>query len=354
MDKSKSVLIIIVNLNWIKDFMKIIIPMAGRGSRLRPHTLITPKPLVSIAGKPMVQRLVEDLTRSYGRGIEEIAFIIGDFGEEVKQELLEIAKSLGAKGSVYQQHEPLGTAHAILWAKECLSGNCFIAFSDTLFKADFAFDPEEDGVIWVQKVEDPSSFGVVKVNDDNVITDFVEKSPVFVSDLAIVGIYYVRDGAMLRDELQYLLDNDIKDKGEYQLTSALEHMKAKGVKFRPGYIEEWLDCGNKDSVVYTHQRMLEFNKDSDLIAASAKIEDSIIIPPCYIGEGAIVSQSVIGPYVSVGNNSSVHHSVINNSIIQSHSTIKNANLCNSMVGSHVEYIDKKSELSLGDYSKQFL
>lgn len=328
--------------------------MAGRGSRLRPHTLVTPKPLVSIAGKPMVQRLVEDLTRSYGKNIEEIAFIIGDFGDGVREQLISIAESLGAKGSVYQQDQPLGTAHAILCAKESLSGNCFIAFSDTLFKADFSFDPEEDGVIWVQKVEDPSAFGVVKVNDQNVITDFVEKSPTFVSDLAIVGIYYVRDGSLLRDELQYLLDNDIKDKGEYQLTSALEHMKAKGIKFRPGHIEEWLDCGNKDAVVYTNQRMLAFKKDEELVAKSAKIEHSTIIPPCYIGENVVISHSVIGPYVSIGNNSSVKASVINNSIIQADSVVENTRLCNSMIGSHVEYVDKKSEISLGDYSKQFL
>ena len=330
--------------------MKIIIPMAGRGSRLRPHTLVTPKPLVPIAGKPMVQRLVEDLAGSYGGKIEEIAFIIGDFGEAVEQQLISIAESLGAKGSVYQQDKPLGTAHAILCAKESLSGNCFVAFSDTLFKASFSFDPNEDGVIWVQKVEDPSSFGVVKVDDNNVITDFVEKSPIFVSDLAIVGIYYFRDGDMLRDELQYILDNDIKDKGEYQLTSALENMKSKGQKFRPGHIEEWLDCGNKDAVVYTNQRILEFNKEENWVSSKAQIDHSVVLPPCYIGDNVKISHSVIGPYVSIGDNSTVEGSVINNSLIQQDSSIKNANLCNSMVGSHVEYVGKKSEISLGDYS----
>jgi len=200
--------------------MKIIIPMAGRGSRLRPHTLTVPKPLLPIAGKPMVQRLVEDLASSCNSEIDEVAFIIGDFGEAAEKQLLAIADSLGAKGSIYYQTQPLGTAHAILCAKDSLTGPCIIAFSDTLFKANFAIDADVDGMVWVQKVEDPSSFGVVKVDENNVITDFVEKSPVFVSDLAIVGIYYFKDGDNLREELQYLIDNDIKDKGEFQLTVA--------------------------------------------------------------------------------------------------------------------------------------
>ncbi|MFK8103876.1 MAG: sugar nucleotidyltransferase, partial [Saprospiraceae bacterium] len=280
--------------------MKIIIPMAGRGSRLRPHTLTVPKPLVPVAGKPIVQRLVEDLAKSFDGKIEEIAFIIGDFGEGVKEELIAIAESLGAKGSVYSQDQPLGTAHAILCAKESLSGNCIVAFADTLFKASFDFDPEVDGMIWVQKVADPSAFGVVKVNEKNIITDFVEKSPVFVSDLAIVGIYYFRDGENLREELQYLIDHDIKDKGEYQLTNALENMKQKGLGFQPGEIEEWLDCGNKDAVIYTNQRILEFNKDQKTVADSVTMENAIIIPPCFIGENAILKNVIVGPHVSIG------------------------------------------------------
>jgi len=251
--------------------MKIIIPMAGRGSRLRPHTLTIPKPLLPIAGKPMVQRLAEDLAASCNQEIDEVAFIIGDFGEEAERQLMAIAVSLGVKGSIYHQDQPLGTAHAILCAKESLTGPCIVAFSDTLFKANFAIEEGVDGMVWVQKVEDPSSFGVVKVDENNVITDFVEKSPVFVSDLAIVGIYYFKDGDNLRDELQYLIDNDIKDKGEYQLTSALESMKSKGKIIKPGNIEEWLDCGNKDAVVFTNKRMLELKTEEKLIADSATL-----------------------------------------------------------------------------------
>lgn len=331
--------------------MKIIIPMAGRGSRLRPHTLTVPKPLLPIAGKPMVQRLVEDLAASCNSEIDEIAFIIGDFGKQAEQQLMAIAHSLGAKGSIYFQDQPLGTAHAILCAKDSLTGPCIIAFSDTLFKANFSINSEVDGMVWVQKVKDPSSFGVVKVNQNNVITDFVEKSPVFVSDLAIVGIYYLKDGDNLRNELQYLIDNDIKDKGEYQLTSALESMKSKGLIIKPGNIEEWLDCGNKDAVVFTNKRMLELKAKEKLVANTVSVENSIVIPPCYIGENVSLRNTVVGPYVSIGNNSKIENSVIINSIIQGNTLIKDAQLEGSMIGAYVEYLGKKTDVSIGDYSK---
>ena len=332
--------------------MKIIIPMAGRGSRLRPHTLTVPKPLIPIAGKPMVQRLVEDLSVSFQGQVEEIAFIIGDFGSAVEAQLKDIATQLGAKCSIYHQEQPLGPGHAIYCAKESLSGNCIVAFSDTLFKADFNFDHSVDGMIWVQKVENPSSFGVVQLDEEGIITDFVEKPTTFVSDLAIVGIYYFNDGTKLRDELQNIIENDIKEKGEYQITTALEHLKQNGTKFRTGQVEEWLDCGNKDSVVYTNRRMLELKKDTEQLRAdNVKSDSAVIIPPCYLGENVVIENSVVGPHVSIGSNSQIKNSVIINSVIQSETTIQNANLANSMLGNKVDYQGEKSEISLGDYSQ---
>ncbi len=330
--------------------MKIIIPMAGRGSRLRPHTLTVPKPLVPVAGKPIVQRLVEDLASSFKEEVDEIAFIIGDFGEQVEKDLLEIAKNLGAKGSIYHQTEPLGTAHAILCAKPSLSGNVIVAFADTLFRADFSFDKDLDGIIWTQQVADPSAYGVVKLDNDGYITDFIEKPETFVSDKAIVGIYYFNDGENLRDELQYLLDNDIKDKGEYQLTNALENMKAKGLKFKPGIIDEWLDCGNKKAVVHANQRVLEFDKDKDIVHPSANTDGSIIIPPCFIGANAKITNSIIGPHVSIGHNTNIVNAVIRNSVIQNESNIENAHLEDSMLGNKADYKGRPSVISLGDYS----
>ncbi|MEH0155745.1 sugar phosphate nucleotidyltransferase [Limibacter armeniacum] len=331
--------------------MKIIVPMAGRGTRLRPHTLTTPKPLVKIAGKPIVHRLVEDLAAMSDEKIEEVAFVIGDFGEVVEKELLDIASALGAEGKIYYQEDPLGTAHAIHCAKESLEGNVIVAFADTLFKADFTIDKLQDGIIWTQKVEDPSAFGVVKVNEQGVITDFIEKPQTFVTDLAIIGIYYFREGEVLRNELQYLIDNKIMNSGEYQLTAALENMKQNGTNFKPGTVQHWLDCGNKDALVDTNQNYLNFIKDQDLISDSAELSNTVLISPVYIGANVKITNSVIGPHVSVGDNTEISHSVVTNSIIQEDAKITHVNIENSVVGNKVEYFGRSKDLSIGDFTK---
>lgn len=325
--------------------------MAGRGTRLRPHSLTVPKPLVPVAGKPIVQRLVEDLAKACGETISEIAFIIGDFGQKVEDDLMQLAEAIGTKGSIYHQVEKLGTAHAIMCAKDSIDGPVIVAFADTLFQADFSLDTDADGAIWVQRVPDPSAYGVIKLDDNGVVKEFIEKPQVFVSDLAIVGIYYFKDGDFLKQELQYLLDNDIRERGEYQLTNALENMKQKGLKFKTHPIQEWLDCGNKNAVVHANQRVLEIKPDAAKIADDVVLENATIIPPCYIGAGSIIKNSVIGPHVSVGHNSSIEHAVIVNSVIQNHSHVKNVVLENSMIGNHVEYAAQSTQLSLGDFSK---
>lgn len=330
--------------------MNIIIPMAGMGKRMRPHTLTVPKPLIPIAGKPIVQRLVEDIAKVAGEKIGEIGFVIGHFGEEVEKNLKEIASSVGATGKVYYQEEALGTAHAILCAQEIMQGKTIVAFADTLFKADFQLETEKEGIIWVQKVDDPKPFGVVKLDENGEITDFVEKPEHFVSDLAIIGIYYFKDGEYLNKELQYLLDNNIKDKGEFQLTNALENMKNKGTKFVPGKVTEWLDCGNKNATVYTNQRYLEFIKEKDIVAKSARLHNSIIIPPVYLGENVELYNTVIGPHVSVGDKTVIKDSRIQNTIIQKESKISNAVIANSMLGNFVDFQGKVSDVSIGDYN----
>ncbi len=333
--------------------MQIIIPMAGKGKRMRPHTLTTAKPLIPLAGKPIVQRLVEDITKVCGEKVTEIAFIIApDFGSEIEQNLIKVAESQGAKGSIYYQEQALGTAHAIMCAKDAIKGKTVIAFADTLFKADFVMDTSQEGVIWVQKLEDPRQFGVVKLNNDDVITDFVEKPQTFVSNLAIIGIYYFRDGDYLKKELQYLLDNKITEKGEYQLTNALENMKAKGTKFTPGRVTEWLDCGNKDATVHTNQRVLEFDKGKPgLKGKNIKNSNGIIIEPCYIGDNVEIINSIIGPHVSIGENSKIDNSIIQNSILQKDTKINNANIINSMLGIGAEVKGKGLDLSISDYTQ---
>lgn len=332
--------------------MKIIIPMAGKGKRMRPHTLTVPKPLINVAGKPIVQRLVEDITKVCGEKVDEIAFIIGpDFGKEVEENLVKIAQSQGAKGTICYQEKALGTAHAIMCAKESITGKTVVAFADTLFKADFVMDTNQEGVIWVQGIEDPRQFGVVKVNEAGVITDFVEKPETFVSNLAIIGIYYFKDGDNLKKELQYLLDNDIKEKGEFQLTNALENMKQKGIAFTPGKVTEWLDCGNKDATVYTNQRVLEFIKgSSELKGKNITTENSVIIEPCFIGDNVVIKNSIVGPHVSIGANSSVNDGIVKNSIVQANTKISHTVVSNSMIGEGAEVKGKALDLSMSDYT----
>ena len=329
--------------------MKIIVPMAGMGKRMRPHTLTVPKPLIPIAGKPIVQRLVEEIAVVADDKIEEIAFIIGDFGKEVEDILLGIAQDLGAKGTIYYQNEALGTAHAIYCAEKSLSGRTVVAFADTLFKADFKITDNIEAGIWVQKVEDPSAFGVVKIEND-FITDFIEKPKEFVSDLAIIGIYYFKDGDNLRNELKKLIDSKTMVNGEYQLTDVLENMKNNGVKFTPNEIKEWMDCGNKDATVHTNQRTLEYLSTDHLIDDTAKVVNSIIIPPCFIGKNVIIKDSIVGPHVSIENNTTIKKVIVSNSIIQSNTTIENSNLTNSMIGNFVNIAQVIVETNVGDYT----
>lgn len=332
--------------------MKIIIPMAGRGSRLRPHTLTVPKPLIPIAGKPIVHRLAEDITRLSDEKIEEIAFITGDFGNEVEEKLIEIAEELGAKGTVYHQDKPLGTAHAIYQAADSIEGPVIIAFADTLFKADFRLDTNSDGVVWVKSVEDPTAFGVVELDQDNVINRFHEKPKEFISDLAIIGIYYFKDGDKLKSEIKDLLSSDSnREGGEFQLTTVLERLKTQGLKFTTGKVDEWMDCGNKAVTVETNTKILGFERESlKNKPASSRVENSLIIEPCFIGENVVIENSKIGPYVSIGNGTEIRNSNINNSLIQEDTTIDNGNLTNSMIGNKAKYYGVSRNISLGDYS----
>jgi glucose-1-phosphate thymidylyltransferase len=332
--------------------MKVIVPMAGRGSRLRPHTLTVPKPLVPVGGKPIVHRLVEDIAAVCAEKIDEIAFVVGDFGTEVENELLVVAEKLGAKGSIHYQTQPLGTAHAVLCAAEKLSGPVVVAFADTLFRANFKINQEDEGILWVKQIDDPSAFGVIKMNQKGEIIDFVEKPKEFVSDLAMIGIYYFKHGEKLRKELEYLIDNNIIKSGEYQLPDALRRLTEAGYVFKPGEVNEWLDCGNKEVTVHTNQRVLEFDWEAQkqLVHESVEIENSVIIPPCYVGKNVKISNSVIGPHVSLGAGTELVNCNISNSIIQQDTSMKNVVMADSMIGSKVVYKGQVLDVSLGDFT----
>ena len=327
--------------------------MAGRGSRLRPHTLTIPKPLIPVAGKPIVHRLVEDIAGVLNQDIEEVAFIIHEsFGQKVEDDLIAIAEKLGAKGTIYYQNEALGTGHAIMCAKESLSGPAVIAYADTLIRADFKIDADADAVIWVKQVNEPETFGVVKLNAKNEIIELVEKPTTFVSDLAVIGIYYFKEVGVLKQELQNTLDNNIKNGGEYQINDGIKAMMAKGKVFKTGEVTEWMDCGNKNVTVETNSRMLGFlhNDGEHLVDYDVKLENSTIIPPCYIGENVVLINATVGPNVSLGNGCHIVNSSIKNSLVQTHAHIKNTHLDNAMIGNHATFDGNFTSISIGDYS----
>ena len=332
--------------------MNIIIPMAGRGSRLRPHTLTVPKPLIPVGGVPIVHRLVADIAKICKDKIQTIGFVIGDFGAETEKELVAAAEKFGAEGKIFHQLEPLGTAHAVHCAAPLLNGPVVVAFADTLFRADFSIDDHEDGILWVKRIPNPEQFGVIKLNEQGSIIDYVEKPKTFVSDLAMIGIYYVKKGESLLEEINFLMDNGIKNSGEYQLPDALRRLTAKGTSFKPGEVTEWLDCGNKTVTVETNARVLEYDEmDGTLTPYDLNIiQNSVIIPPCFIGENVSITNSVIGPHVSIGQGSQVENSVVRNCLIQQKARISDIVLQRSMVGSFTEIKGSPKDLSIGDYS----
>ena len=329
--------------------MNIIVPMAGWGSRLRPHTLTVPKPMLKIAGKSIVERLISNISKTVESGIDNIVFIIReDFGSAIESQLRSIADKYNAQSHIAYQSEPLGTGHAILCAGEYLKGNIVVGFADTMFDADFKIDIDSDAVIWVKQIPNPEAFGVIKLDESGVISEFIEKPKDFISDLAIIGIYYFKDGNNLREELQYLIDNQITEKGEYQLTTALEHMRQKGKKMRAGTVKTWLDCGNKNATIESSIEVLKSGQDT---RNDGKLIDSVVIQPCYIESDVQIFQSVIGPHVSIGKGSIIKNARIIDSMIQDNSVIENKIFTNSMIGSNVSFLGKIEDLSIGDYNQ---
>ena len=331
--------------------------MAGRGSRLRPHSLTVPKPLIPVAGQPIVHRLVKDIAKVLKQPIEEIAFVLGDpafFGNEVVESLTELAEGLGAKASIYRQDQPLGTGHAIMSAKPSLSGPAVIAYADTLIRAEFDLDPAADAVIWTKRVANPEAYGVVKLNADENIVELVEKPESFVSDQAVIGIYYFKDVAVLKEKLQDVLDENVMHGGEYQINDGIKRMMADGRIFKTGTVDEWMDCGNKAITLETNSKMLGFlaaDNEEQLVHDSVVLESSNIIEPCFIGAGTVLRNTTVGPHVSIGKDCVIEDSSVKNSLIQNQTTIKNANLDEAMIGNHVRYNGKFTKISIGDYTQ---
>lgn len=314
--------------------MKVIIPMAGRGTRLRPHTNNIPKPLLNICGKSVIEWIVEEIKYSANDTIDEIHYIIGDFGNEAEKMLLETAERVGSKGYIHYQREPLGTGHALYCAREALEGNVFVAFADTIFKGKILIDKQVDGIIWTMKVQNPEKYGVVKTNTDSIITDFIEKPKAFISDNAIVGLYYFKEAEKLRKEIDDLVNFNKRENNELQLTNCLEGLKLSGCKLKCEVLNEWLDCGNREELLATNRRLIE-------ISGNGK---------SYTEKTAIVINSDINDFVSVEKNTIIENSTLTNCIVYDNSVVKNCTLKNSIIGRNCSVIGLNGKVYLGDYS----
>ncbi len=324
--------------------------MAGRGTRVRPHSHTVPKPLLPVAGKMIVERIVETFARTLDRNIDEIVFILGpDFGQEIKDALKAMSDRQNAEATFRVQKNAEGTAHAVYCAEEDLDGECIIVFADTIFDMEGSVSIEDaDSVVWLKEVEDPSRFGVA-VEKEGKITDFVEKPDEPISNLAIIGVYYFKDGAELKKEIEYLLDNDIRGKGnEFQLTDALDRLLKDDKVFKKATVDQWLDCGTlpawlETSGIITKKEYEEVDKD--------RFPGTKIIPPVYIGDDVELENCIIGPKASIAEGSTLKKCTVKNSLIQEHAQLEDCKIEDSTIGRHVELKNVDQEVHLGDHSK---
>lgn len=318
--------------------MKAIIPVAGEGTRLRPHTHTTPKVLVNVAGRPILGHILEKLTAI---GVDEVVLVVGYRGQQVTDY---VTSEYDFKVHVVRQEKLLGLGHAIYLAREHLTGGpALIALGDTIFECSFEGVLEgETCSIGVKEVEDPRRFGVVVV-ENGFIKNLMEKPDPPPSNLAIVGLYYIHDTAILRNALEKLiLEQDRRTKGEYQLTDALQIMLGQGEKMTTFPVDGWYDCGKPETLLETNRALLKKKQ------RPVTVEGSIIREPVYIADGVTLTDSIIGPYVSIAEGSHIEQSIIEDSIINRNSVVRRAALKGSLLGDSSLVEGSFQSLNIGD------
>jgi len=323
--------------------MKAIIPMAGFGTRLRPHTYTKPKPLINVAGKPVLGHILDKLV---GLEIEEFLFIVGYLGEQIEAYVRE---TYDFPARFVEQKALLGQAHALWLAREYVDGPVLILFVDTLFEADLSglTDEPADGIVYVKEVEDPRRFGVVVPDAEGFITRFIEKPDTLENRLAVIGLYYLKDGPWLMRAIQTLMDREIKTKGEYYLADALQLMVDEGARLRVETVEVWEDCGKPETVLQTNRYLLDNGHDN---SDQVRGENSVFIPPVHVDPTATIINSIIGPYATIAAHCRVENSIIRNSIIDQGAEIRDAMLDQSLVGKGAVVTGRYRQFNVGDSS----
>ncbi len=328
--------------------------MAGKGTRLRPFTLTCPKPLLKIIDKPIVEHLIDQITSRLTTQIDEIIYILGDeayFNSDVVSSLTLIAKKYNAKTKVYRQLDQLGTGHAIMCAEESLHGPSIVAYADTMIQGQISIEPDVDGIIWVKKVEDPSSYGVVSLDEKNNIIDLIEKPQKFVSDLAVVGIYYFKDISIIRDELKIHLNHKLNPGKEYLLNYGIERMIEKKRVFKSQEIETWMDCGTPQLLIESAKKIMSSKIILEKNNSFIKSGNVKITQPVFIGKNVKIKDSEIGPFVSIGDDTEISNSNIESTLIYKNVKVSNADIKNSILGQYSVYDGSNKEIFLGDYSQ---
>lgn len=321
--------------------MRAIIPVAGVGSRLRPHTFSRPKVLLNVAGKPILGHILD---RIIADGITSVTIVVGYLGEMVEQY---VRTNYSIDVTFVEQSEPLGLGHSIAMAKETFVPNepLLIILGDTIFDVDLrAVFNGAYSSIGVKTVEDPSRFGVV-VTEKNFITRLVEKPEEPISHLAVVGVYYIKNTALLAACLTEIIDKNIRTKNEYQLTDALQMMVSRGEKMTTFHVDGWLDCGKPETLLSTNRYLL------DRKSSSRTIDGVVIIPPVYLSPTAEVSHSVIGPYATISDDVVVRNSIIRDSIIDERASVEKTLLDNSIVGANAVIKGNYKRINAGDSSE---
>lgn len=326
--------------------MKVVIPVAGAGTRLRPHTYTQPKPLMPVAGKPIIRFIVDKLVEA---GLREFVFVIGYLGDKIRDYIEEAYPDLHTE-FVYQEYRE-GSAHAIAMSREQIQheDEVIIAFGDTIFDVDLTHMLASPySCVGVKKVTDPREFGVAEVDDEGFATRLVEKPRIPKSNLAIVGLYKIREVPALLGAIDHLLQNDVRTVGEFQLTDALQYMLEHGVRFQTIPVSNWFDCGRKEVLLETNAMLLSQRGYATDVFSLPDFENTIFIPPVAIGHDCQIANSIIGPHVTVGDHVHINYSIVKDSIIGDFAALEDVVLKHSVIGSDASIRGMNLSLNIGD------